>query len=182
MTNAPSCCAVATAPSPVPPGWDGEKMFSEYEAKACGILTPGPEGRVRAFVAIDCQCPKSMALFRAAKPLADRLAVTWVLIAAVNFNSDPQATTILMDADPWAKLNEHVAHFGDESFRGLPIDQKEVWKLPADVRLKVWGNSKVARWQGTRGLPFGVVKKADGTYAGITAGMNTEAIAAAAGL
>lgn len=181
--TAPACaCEVAAKPALPPPAWDGEKMFAEYAEKGCTVPTPGPEGRVEAYVAIDPQCPKSMALFRAAKPLADRLCVRWLPIAAVNFNSDPQSTMILMSEDPWKKLNEHVDHFGDEAFRGLPVDQKEVWKLPQEVRMKVWANSKLARWNGTRGLPLGVVKTRSGEYRALTAGMSTGDIAAASGL
>ncbi|MCG5031243.1 thioredoxin fold domain-containing protein [Mesosutterella sp. OilRF-GAM-744-9] len=158
----------------VPLEWYGEGMFNELAEKGSGAASPGPEGRPTAYIAFDSQCPWCEKLYRASIPLNDRIKFVWCPVAVLSINSEPQGTMILAAADPWKKFVEHEEHFHDKEFRGLPVDQKEVWKLPEKIRAKVWTNSKIVRRNGTRTIPYGVFKTRAGEYRAIYSGMTTE--------
>ncbi|MCI5850236.1 MAG: Tat pathway signal protein [Sutterellaceae bacterium] len=181
LAAAAATCFAAAAPAQakkvwpkVPVGWYGEGMFEDLAAKGTGVSAPGSEGRPVAFIAFDTQCPWCEKLFKAAAPLNDRVKIVWCPVATLNINSEPQGSMILSAEDPWAKMKEHQEHFHDESFRGLPVDQKEVWKIPEKARKAVWENSKIVRRNGTRTIPFGVFKAANGEYRAIYSGMSTD--------
>lgn len=158
----------------VPEGWWGEGMFEELAKKGWGVSAPGPEGRPVAYIAFDPQCPWCEKLHRAATPLYERFRIVWVPVAVLNVNSEPQGTMILAAPDPWGKFLEHEDRFYDKDFRGIPVDQKQVWQLPAAIRQRVWDNSKIARRNGCRTIPFGVFKAGPGDYRPIYSGMTTE--------
>lgn len=158
----------------VPDGWYGEGMFEDLAAKGAGVFAPGAESRPVAYIAFDTQCPWCEKLHRAATPLYGEVKIIWVPVAILNVNSEPQGSMILAADDPWAKFLEHEDRFHDKDFRGLPVDQKEVWKLPAKVRQQVWDNSKIARRNGCRTIPFGVFKTKEGEYRPIYSGMTTD--------
>ena len=80
----------------------------------------------------------------------------------MNIHSEPQATTILIDKNPLAKLEEHFAHFNDIEFRGIRYGSVE--KLPVEIRDKVWTNTKLHRRAGCRAVPYGVFKNSKGEY------------------
>ena len=138
------------------------------------MTAPGTEGLPTAYIAFDPQCPWCEKLHRAATPLYSKVRIIWCPVAVLNINSEPQGSMILSASDPWKKFLEHEDHFHDAAFRGLPVDQKEVWKLPEKIRAKVWTNSKIVRRNGTRTIPFGVFRTAKGEYRAIYSGMTTE--------
>ena len=158
----------------VPEGWYGEGMYQDLAKDGTGVTAPGTEGLPTAYIAFDPQCPWCEKLHRAATPRYSKVRIIWCPVAVLNINSEPQGSMILSASDPWKKFLEHEDHFHDAAFRGLPVDQKEVWKLPEKIRAKVWTNSKIVRRNGTRTIPFGVFRTAKGEYRAIYSGMTTE--------
>ena len=95
------------APASVPVIWDGKKMFESFEKDATGISSKGPAGRPKAYVAFDTQCRDCWQLHRKLEPFLDKIEFVFCPISFMNIHSEPQATTILIDKDPLAKLEEH---------------------------------------------------------------------------
>lgn len=154
--------SVQAAPASVPVIWDGKKMFESFEKEATGISSKGPEGRPKAYVAFDTQCRDCWQLHRKLEPFLDKIEFIFCPISFMNIHSEPQATTILIDKNPLAKLEEHFAHFADIEFRGIHYGRVE--DLPVDVRDKVWTNTKLHRRAGCRAVPYGVFKNSKGDY------------------
>ncbi|HIU36770.1 MAG TPA: Tat pathway signal protein [Candidatus Aphodousia faecigallinarum] len=154
--------SVQAAPASVPVIWDGKKMFESFEKEATGISSKGPEGRPKAYVAFDTQCRDCWQLHRKLEPFLDKIEFIFCPISFMNIHSEPQATTILIDKNPLAKLEEHFAHFTDIEFRGIHYGRVE--DLPVDVRDKVWTNTKLHRRAGCRAVPYGVFKNSKGNY------------------
>ena len=149
-------------PANVPVIWDGKKMFETYEKETTGISSKGPAGRPKAYVAFDTQCRDCWHLHRKLEPFLDKIEFVFCPISFMNIHSEPQATTILIDKDPLAKLNEHFEHFSDLEFRGIRYGKVE--DLPVEVRDKVWVNTKLHRRAGCRAVPYGVFKNSKGQY------------------
>ena len=146
-------------PANVPVIWDGKKMFESFEKEATGISS---KGRPKAYVAFDTQCRDCWHLHRKLEPFLDKIEFVFCPISFMNIHSEPQATTILIDKDPLAKLNEHFEHFSDLEFRGIRYGKVE--DLPVEVRDKVWVNTKLHRRAGCRAVPYGVFKNSKGQY------------------
>ena len=157
-----SVSSVQAAPASVPVIWDGKKMFESFEKEATGISSKGPEGRPKAYVAFDTQCRDCWQLHRKLEPFLDKIEFIFCPISFMNIHSEPQATTILIDKNPIAKLEEHFAHFTDIEFRGIHYGRVE--DLPVDVRDKVWTNTKLHRRAGCRAVPYGVFKNSKDDY------------------
>ena len=119
------------APASVPVIWDGKKMFESFEKEGTGISSKGPAGRPKAYVAFDTQCRDCWQLHRKLEPFLDKIEFVFCPISFMNIHSEPQATTILIDKDPLAKLEEHFAHFTDVEFRGIRYGSVEnyPWKF-----------------------------------------------------
>ena len=166
----------------VPQEWYGQGMYEELAAKGRGVPAPGPKDRPVAYIAFDPQCQWCERLHRAAAPLYGKVRVVWVPVAVLNVNSEPQGSMILSAPDPWSKFLENEERFHDKDFRGIPVDQKLVWQLPAEIRQRVWDNSKIVRRNGCRTVPFGVFKTSAGEYRPIYSGMTTEDLEKAFGL
>lgn len=150
------------APASVPVIWDGKKMYESFEKEGTGISSKGQAGRPKAYVAFDTQCRDCWQLHRKLAPFMDKIEFVFCPISFMNIHSEPQATTILIDKDPLAKLEEHFAHFTDVEFRGIHYGLVE--KLPVDIRDKVWTNTKLHRRAGCRAVPYGVFKNSKGQY------------------
>ncbi len=150
------------APASVPVIWDGKKMYESFEKEGTGISSKGQAGRPKAYVAFDTQCRDCWQLHRKLAPFMDKIEFVFCPISFMNIHSEPQATTILIDKDPLAKLEEHFAHFTDIEFRGIHYGLVE--KLPVDIRDKVWTNTKLHRRAGCRAVPYGVFKNSKGQY------------------
>lgn len=153
---------VYAEPANVPVIWDGKKMFESFEKEATGISSKGPTGRPKAYVAFDTQCRDCWQLHRKLVPFLDKIEFIFCPIAFMNIHSEPQATTILIDKDPLAKLEKHFAHFTDIEFCGIRYGKVE--DLPVDVRDKVWTNTKLHRRAGCRAVPYGVFKNSKGEF------------------
>lgn len=160
------------APASVPVIWDGKKMYESFEKEGTGISSKGPAGRPKAYVAFDTQCRDCWHLHRRLEPFMDKIEFVFCPISFMNIHSEPQATTILIDKDPLAKLEEHFAHFADIEFRGIRYGLVE--KLPVDVRDKVWTNTKLHRRAGCRAVPYGVFKNSKGQYLPFDERLTTE--------
>ena len=160
------------APASVPMIWDGKKMYESFEKDGTGISSKGPAGRPKAYVAFDTQCRDCWHLHRRLEPFMDKIEFVFCPISFMNIHSEPQATTILIDKDPLAKLEEHFAHFADIEFRGIRYGLVE--KLPVDVRDKVWTNTKLHRRAGCRAVPYGVFKNSKGQYLPFDERLTTE--------
>ncbi len=150
------------APASVPVIWDGKKMYESFEKEGTGISSKGQAGRPKAYVAFDTQCRDCWQLHRKLAPFMDKIEFVFCPISFMNIHSEPQATTILIDKDPLAKLEEHFAHFTDIEFRGIHYGLVE--KLPVEIRDKVWTNTKLHRRAGCRAVPYGVFKDSKGQY------------------
>lgn len=150
------------APASVPVIWDGKKMYESFEKEGTGICSKGQAGRPKAYVAFDTQCRDCWQLHRKLAPFMDKIEFVFCPISFMNIHSEPQATTILIDKDPLAKLEEHFAHFTDVEFRGIHYGLVE--KLPVEIRDKVWTNTKLHRRAGCRAVPYGVFKNSKGQY------------------
>lgn len=150
------------APASVPVIWDGKKMYESFEKEGTGISSKGQAGRPKAYVAFDTQCRDCWQLHRKLTPFMDKIEFVFCPISFMNIHSEPQATTILIDKDPLAKLEEHFAHFTDIEFRGIHYGLVE--KLPVEIRDKVWTNTKLHRRAGCRAVPYGVFKNSKGQY------------------
>ena len=150
------------APASVPVIWDGKKMYESFEKEGTGISAKGQAGRPKAYVAFDTQCRDCWQLHRKLAPFMDKIEFVFCPISFMNIHSEPQATTILIDKDPLAKLEEHFAHFTDIEFRGIHYGLVE--KLPVEIRDKVWTNTKLHRRAGCRAVPYGVFKNSKGQY------------------
>lgn len=150
------------APASVPVIWDGKKMYDSFEKEGTGISSKGQAGRPKAYVAFDTQCRDCWQLHRKLAPFMDKIEFVFCPISFMNIHSEPQATTILIDKDPLAKLEEHFAHFTDIEFRGIHYGLVE--KLPVEIRDKVWTNTKLHRRAGCRAVPYGVFKNSKGQY------------------
>lgn len=160
------------APASVPVIWDGKKMYESFEKDGTGISSKGPAGRPKAYVAFDTQCRDCWHLHQRLEPFMDKIEFIFCPISFMNIHSEPQATTILIDKDPLAKLEEHFAHFTDIEFRGIRYGLVE--KLPVDVRDKVWTNTKLHRRAGCRAVPYGVFKNSKGEYVPFDERLTTE--------
>lgn len=154
--------SVHAEPANVPVIWDGKKMFESFEKEATGIVTEGSEGIPKAYVAFDTQCRDCWQLHRKLEAFSGKIKFIFCPISFMNIHSEPQATTILMDKNPLAKLEEHFAHFSDIDFRGIRYGNVE--NLPVDIRDKVWTNTKLHRRAGCRAVPYGVFKNSKGEY------------------
>ena len=150
------------APASVPVIWDGKKMYESFKKEGTGISSKGQAGRPKAYVAFDTQCRDCWQLHRKLAPFMDKIEFVFCPISFMNIHSEPQATTILIDKDPLAKLEEHFAHFTDIEFRGIHYGLVE--KLPVEIRDKVWTNTKLHRRAGCRAVPYGVFKNSKGQY------------------
>lgn len=150
------------APASVPVIWDGKKMYESFEKEGTGISSKGQAGRPKAYVAFDTQCRDCWQLHRKLAPFMDKIEFVFCPISFMNIHSEPQATTILIDKYPLAKLEEHFAHFTDIEFRGIHYGLVE--KLPVEIRDKVWTNTKLHRRAGCRAVPYGVFKNSKGQY------------------
>ena len=150
------------APASVPVIWDGKKMFESFEKEATGISSKGPAGRPKAYLAFDTQCRDCWQLHHKLEPFMDKIEFVFCPISFMNIHSEPQATTILIDKDSLAKLEEHFAHFTDLEFRGIRYGLVE--KLPVEIRDKVWTNTKLHRRAGCRAVPYGVFKNSKGEF------------------
>lgn len=150
------------APASVPVIWDGKKMYESFEKEGTGISSKGQTGRPKAYVAFDTQCRDCWQLHRKLAPFMDKIEFVFCPISFMNIHSEPQATTILIDKDPLAKLEEHFAHFTDIEFCGIHYGPVE--KLPVEIRDKVWTNTKLHRRAGCRAVPYGVFKNSKGQY------------------
>ncbi len=150
------------APASVPVIWDGKKMYESFEKEGTGISSKGQAGRPKAYVAFDTQCRDCWQLHRKLAPFMDKIEFVFCPISFMNIHSEPQATTILIDKDPLAKLEEHFAHFTAIEFRGIHYGLVE--KLPVEIRDKVWTNTKLHRRAGCRAVPYGVFKNSKGQY------------------
>ncbi len=150
------------APASVPVIWDGKKMYESFAKEGTGISSKGPAGRPKAYVAFDTQCRDCWQLHRKLASFMDKIEFVFCPISFMNIHSEPQATTILIDKDPLAKLEEHFAHFTDIEFQGIRYGLVE--KLPVEVRDKVWTNTKLHRRSGCRAVPYGVFKNSKGQY------------------
>ena len=150
------------APASVPVIWDGKKMYESFEKEGTGISSKGQAGRPKAYVAFDTQCRDCWQLHRKLAPFMDKIEFVFCPISFMNIHSEPQATTILIDKDPLAKLEEHFAHFTDIEFRGIHYGLVE--KLPVEIRDNVWTNTNLHRRAGCRAVPYGVFKNSKGQY------------------
>ena len=150
------------APAKIPAIWDGEKMFKTFEKDGTGFSYPGPAGRPKAYVAFDPQCPDCITLMDRIHTYYDRIEVIYLPVALLNIHSEPQGTAMLLDKNPHLKLEEHHAKFRDPDFRGLRYG--DVNAMPADLRNKVWTNTKIHRRTGCRAVPYGVFKNSKGEY------------------
>ena len=150
------------APASVPVIWDGKKMYESFEKEGTGISSKGQAGRPKAYVAFATQCRDCWQLHRKLAPFMDKIEFVFCPISFMNIHSEPQATTILIDKDPLAKLEEHFAHFTDIEFRGIHYGLVE--KLPVEIRDKVWTTTKLHRLAGCRAVPYGVFKDSKGQY------------------
>ena len=150
------------APASVPVIWDGKKMYESFEKEGTGISSKGQAGRPKAYVAFDTQCRDCWQLHRKLAPFMDKIEFVFCPISFMNIHSEPQATTILIDKDPLAKLEEHLAHFTAIEFRGIHYGPVE--KLTVEIRDKVWSNTKLHRRAGCRAVPYGVFKNSKGQY------------------
>ena len=133
-----------------------------FAKEGTGISSKGPAGRPKAYVAFDTQCRDCWQLHRKLASFMDKIEFVFCPISFMNIHSEPQATTILIDKDPLAKLEEHFAHFTDIEFQGIRYGLVE--KLPVEVRDKVWTNTKLHRRSGCRAVPYGVFKNSKGQY------------------
>ena len=150
------------APASVPVIWDGKKMYESFEKEGTGISSKGQAGRPKAYVAFDTQCRDCWQLHQKLAPFMDKIEFVFCPISFMNIHSEPQATTILIDKDPLAKLEEHFARFTYIEFRGIHYGPVE--KLPVEIRDKVWTNTKLHRRAGCRAVPYGVFKNSKGQY------------------
>ena len=148
-------------PAKVPVIWDGKKMWETFEEKAVGFAYPGPEGRPKAWVAFDPQCPDCMKFAETVRPFYPRIAVVWCPIAFLNIHSEPQGAAILAAPEPWKLFDQQHEHFRDAEFRGIRYDTA---KIPVKCREQVWVNTKLHRRCGCRAVPFGVFRNAKGEY------------------
>lgn len=88
----------------------------------------------------------------------------WHPVAVLNPWSELQGAAILAAKDPKAMFLEHEAHMKDAVFKGLDVRKMEV---PFEKREAVWTNTKVFRRAAAREVPFGVMKKPDGSYVAV---------------
>ena len=163
------------APAKVPVIWDGQKMYDTFAKDGTGFSAPGPDGRKKAFVAFDTQCPDCIRLMDRIAPLYDQIEVVYFPIAFMNEQSVPQAAMILSDKNPFKKLEEHHAHFRDPGFRGLQYG--DVNNFPLELRNKVWLNAKLHRRSGCRAVPYGVFKNSKGEYVPFDENLSTKELA-----
>ena len=59
---------------------------------------------------------------------------------------------------------EHESRLKDAGFKGLDVRKMDI---PFDKREAVWTNTKIFRRAAAREVPFGVMKRADGSYAAV---------------
>lgn len=162
------------APAKIPPIWEGEKMYNSIIKDGTGFSNPGPAGRKKAYVFFDAQCPDCIRLMDRAAPLYGKVEFFFYPISYLNIHSEPQGTTMLAAAAPFKLLQEHHAHFRDADFRGIRYD---IGKLDADLRNKVWTNTKLHRRCGCRAVPYGVFKNSKGEYVPFDENLLTEELA-----
>jgi protein-disulfide isomerase len=166
--------AVHAAPANVPSTWDGKKMYDTFVKDGKGFSLPGPEGRPKAYVAFDPQCPDCDRLSQRLKPLQEYVDVVWFPIAYLNTHSEPQGASMLNSKEPWKLFEEQHERFKAPDFRGIRYDYTT---LPESVRNDVWTNTKLHRRAGCRAVPYGVFKNSKGEYVPFDENLTTEELA-----
>ncbi len=143
------------------PWLDAKTLYSQFERKGKGFfMQEAMHCQTEVYVAFDAQCTDSHRLWRAAKPLADRVTFIWLPVAVFNRRSEAQGVAILSAKDPVAAMERQIAEFSSPS-RGLPT---EGLVLDDEVRDDIWSNSTLFRRSGGRGVPLAIFKHVKGGY------------------
>ena len=163
--------AAVAAPANVPSIWEGKKMYESFLKDGTGFSYPGSQGKPKAVMAFDTQCPDCMKIYKNLQPLLGQVDIIFYPIAYLNIHSEPQGSTILASKEPFKVFEQQHEHFKDPGFRGIRYDLK---KLPDELRNKVWTNTKLHRRSGCRAVPYGVFKNSKGEYVPFDENMTTE--------
>ena len=159
----------ATAPafayeSRWPTDLNAEEFFTELAEKGSGFVVGNEKADTVVMMTFDTQCRWCVWEYEQFKPFLDRVKFVWHPVAVLNPWSELQGAAILAAKDPKAMFLEHEAHMKDAVFKGLDVRKMEI---PFEKREAVWTNTKVFRRAAAREVPFGVMKKPDGSYVAV---------------
>ena len=163
--------APATPPTPPTPQAPATGQARQaFDSAARGVAFDVGEAMAarQMQVFFDPQCPHCGALWKAARPLGDRVHMRWMPVAFMNPNSAPQGAVLLKAADPAALMDEHEA---------LLLSGQGGLKVigPADAGALADVKSNTALWQSLNAgsVPYAVYRAGnDGPY-GVQAGQAT---------
>lgn len=131
------------------------------------------------YVFFDPQCPHCAALWAAAKPLHEKIRMTWVPVAILNRASMAQGAAILSAADPVAKMEEHEASFNPQAGRmGLSAPDT----ITDDIRAAIEKNTRLLEALKANSVPFLVTDNGAGGLRSIAGSMPTDQLAAWLGI
>jgi thiol:disulfide interchange protein DsbG len=131
------------------------------------------------YVFFDPQCPHCAALWSAAKPLRDKIRMTWAPVAILNRASMTQGAAILGAADPVAKMDEHESSFNPQAGRmGLAASSS----VPDDIRAAIEKNTKLLEAAKGTSVPYLVAENGAGGLRTTAGGMPTAQLAAWLGI
>lgn len=148
----------------VPTDLNAEEFFTELAEKGSGFVVGNEKADTVVMMTFDTQCRWCVWEYEQFKPFFDRVKFVWHPVAVLNPWSEPQGAAILAAKDPKAMFLEHEAHMKDAVFKGLDVRKMEI---PFEKREAVWTNTKVFRRAAAREVPFGVMKKPDGSYVAV---------------
>ena len=179
----------------VPTDLNAEEFFTELAEKGSGFVVGNEKADTVVMMTFDTQCRWCVWEYEQFKPFLDRVKFVWHPVAVLNPWSELQGAAILAAKDPKAMFLEHEAHMKDAVFKGLDVRKMEIpfekrkamfleheahmkdavfkgldvrkMEIPFEKREAVWTNTKVFRRAAAREVPFGVMKKPDGSYVAV---------------
>lgn len=148
----------------VPTDLNAQEFFTELTEKGSGFVVGNEKADTVVMMAFDTQCRWCAWEYEQFKPFLDRVKFVWHPVAVLNPWSELQGAAILAAKDPGAMFLENESRLKDAGFKGIDVRTMDI---PFAKREAVWTNTKIFRRAAAREVPFGVMRRADGSYAAV---------------
>lgn len=148
----------------VPTDLNAQEFFTELAEKGSGFVVGNEKADTVVMMAFDTQCRWCAWEYEQFKPFLDRVKFVWHPVAVLNPWSELQGAAVLAAKDPGAMFLENESRLKDAGFKGIDVRTMDI---PFEKREAVWTNTKIFRRAAAREVPFGVMRRADGSYAAV---------------
>lgn len=168
----------ADSSPPAAPADAARAAFEQTVAGGVGFAVGQAIAARSLRVLFDPQCPHCAALWQAARPLQDRLAMVWMPVAFINPRSAPQGAAILSAADPAAAMDEHEALMAKGQGGLATAGDGDATRLA-----QVKANTELLQKLGAASVPYLLWRAgAEGPFGMQAGGLPTEELARVLGL